>query len=240
MIENNQIHKNHYKVILSHLNLLYIEDEINIRENISKTLNIFVSKVFAVSNINEAVSVINSTRIDLIITDINLPGKNGIDFIKKLREQKLNIPIIILSAHTDKNYLLEATKLKLVDYLVKPIDFDILKESLIRVCEEILDSAKFIVNFEEGISYNVLQKRVFTQKENLTIDLTSKEIELLNYLIENHKRIVSHEEIKNNIWEDSFEATDSALKNLLNKLRKKIGKSTIENISGVGFRINLS
>lgn len=239
MIAKTVNNKKNFKIILTHLNILYIEDEINIRENITKTLEMFVYNVFPVGNINEAISIIENNRVDLIISDINLPGKSGIEFIKKLRENKSNIPVILLSAYTEKNYLLEATKLKLVDYLVKPIDFDILKEALIKVCEEIIENARFIVSFEDKISYNILQKRLYTVDDN-TIDLTSKEIELLDYMIENNKRIISHEEIKTNIWEDSFEATDSALKNLLNKLRKKIGKSSIENVSGVGFRINLS
>lgn len=239
MIAKTVNNKKNFKIILTHLNILYIEDEINIRENITKTLEMFVYNVFPVGNINEAISIIENNRVDLIISDINLPGKSGIEFIKKLRENKSNIPVILLSAYTEKDYLLEATKLKLVDYLVKPIDFDILKEALIKVCEEIIENARFIVSFEDKISYNILQKRLYTVDDN-TIDLTSKEIELLDYMIENNKRIISHEEIKTNIWEDSFEATDSALKNLLNKLRKKIGKSSIENVSGVGFRINLS
>lgn len=239
MIAKTVNNKKNFKIILTHLNILYIEDEINIRENITKTLEMFVYNVFPVGNINEAISIIENNRVDLIISDINLPGKSGIEFIKRLRENKSNIPVILLSAYTEKDYLLEATKLKLVDYLVKPIDFDILKEALIKVCEEIIENARFIVSFEDKISYNILQKRLYTVDDN-TIDLTSKEIELLDYMIENNKRIISHEEIKTNIWEDSFEATDSALKNLLNKLRKKIGKSSIENVSGVGFRINLS
>jgi two-component system, OmpR family, response regulator VanR len=75
-----------------------------------------------------------------------------------------------------------------------------------------------------------------TQKELL---LTSKELDLLSFLIKNSNRIVSTDELKANIWEDCFEATDSALKNLLNKLRKKIGKESIINISGVGYRLDL-
>lgn len=168
-----------------------------------------------------------------------MPDENGLEFVEMLRESKINMPVILLSAYTEKNYLLQATKLKLVDYLVKPINFDELKNSLYKACEEIVEKGSFIVDFEEDISYNVLQKKL-SSKEKDIIDLTHKEILLLEYLIQNNTRVVPHEEIKEQIWEDSFEATDSALKNLLNKLRKKIGKNCIENISGVGFRIHLS
>ncbi len=231
--------KKNFKIILNYLNILYVEDEKNIRENIEKTLKLMVSDVFSCKSIEEAQIIIENKRIDLIICDINLPGQNGLDFVERLRECKNNTPVILLSAYTQKDYLLKATRLKLVDYLVKPINFDELKDCLDKACEEIIEKGLFIVSFEENISYNVLQKKLFS-KDAKTIDLTHKEILLLEYLIQNNNRVVAHEEIKEHIWEDSFEASDSALKNLLNKLRKKIGKNSIENISGVGFRIHLS
>ena len=68
--------------------------------------------------------------------------------------------------------------------------------------------------------------------------LTSKELILLEYLVKNSNRVISIEELKNCIWEDELDATESAFKNLLTKLRAKIGKDTILNISGVGYRLN--
>ncbi len=231
--------KNTFKIILKHLNILYIEDEKNIRENISKTLNLLVNKVYSVENIEDAIDILKHNRIDIIISDINLPKISGIDFVKSIREKNHMIPVILLSAYTEKEYLLEAAKLKLVDYLVKPIDFTILNEALLKATKDIINSAKYIVDFEENISYNVMHKKLYTKVNNKEIDLTAKEIDLLEYFIENNARVISHEEIKNEVWNDTFEVTDSALKNVLNKLRKKIGKNTINNISGVGFRINL-
>lgn len=225
-----------FKIITKYLNILYIEDEKNIRDNITKTLKLFTSNVYSVENTVDALTILDENRIDLIISDINLPGKNGIDFIKELRAKKFKNPVIFISAYTNKEFLLEAAKLKLVDYLVKPIDFNMLKSALINASEELIDSGSFIVEFNNDISYNVLQKKLLN--DNLEpIDLTAKEILLLDYLIENHQRVVLHNEIKECISEDDFEATDSALKNILTKLRKKIGKESIENISGVGFRI---
>ena len=65
-----------------------------------------------------------------------------------------------------------------------------------------------------------------------------KELDLIDFFIKNNNRIISSDELKLNIWEDSLEATDSALKNLLTKVRKKIGKESITNISGVGYRLS--
>jgi two-component system, OmpR family, response regulator VanR len=233
-MQKNMNHNN----ILKNLNLLYIEDEDNIRINIKKVLLLLCENVFDASDTKEADLIFQNQRIDIIISDINLPNTNGIEFIKELRKKDKTIPVILLSAYTDTKYLLEATKLKLVDYLTKPVDFKTLNNALYKCVEEILDNSRYLILFQNNIQYNVLHKKLIdlnTQKELL---LTSKELDLLSFLIKNSNRIVSTDELKANIWEDCFEATDSALKNLLNKLRKKIGKESIINISGVGYRLD--
>ena len=229
---------NHYNKILKNLNILYIEDEASIKENVKKTLELFCDNVYDEECIENAKKTLEKNRIDIIISDINLPDISGIDFIKELRKIDKTIPVIILSAYTDKNYLLEATKLKLVDYLTKPIDFKSLNSALNKCVDEILDNSRYIISFKNNIQYNVLHKKLIDSSNDKEIALTSKELTLLELLIKNSNRVLSTDELKTSIWEDEFEATDSALKNLLNKLRKKIGKESIINISSVGYRLN--
>ena len=224
--------------ILKNLNILYIEDEENIRINIKKVLLLLCENVFDVPSTEEAKIILKEQRIDIVISDINLPDSNGISFVKELRKTDKTIPVILLSAYTDTKYLLEATKLKLVDYLTKPIDFKTLNNALQTCVEEILDNSRYLILFQNNIQYNVLHKKLIDLNTKKEILLTSKELELLSFLIKHNNRIVSTDELKSNIWEDYFEATDSALKNLLNKVRKKIGKESIINISGVGYRLD--
>lgn len=228
----------HHNKILKNLNILYIEDEASIKENVKKTLELFCDNVYDEECIENAKKTLEKNRIDIIISDINLPDISGIDFIKQLRMIDKTIPVIILSAYTDKNYLLEATKLKLVDYLTKPIDFKSLNSALNKCVDEILDNSRYIISFKNNIQYNVLHKKLIDSSNDKEITLTSKELTLLELLIKNSNRVLSTDELKTSIWEDEFEATDSALKNLLNKLRKKIGKESIINISSVGYRLD--
>ena len=225
-----------FSKILRNLNLLYIEDEKNIRLNIKKTLELFCKNVFDVENISNAKEILTTQRIDIIISDINLPDMSGIDFVKEIRISDKTIPIILLSAYTDKEFLLEATKLKLVDYLTKPINFKSLNDALQKCVEEILDNSRYIIVFKNNIQYNVSHNYLIDNNKE-EIHLTNKELDLLNFLIKNNNRICSADELKSAIWDDYLEATDSALKNLLNKLRKKIGKESIINISGVGYKL---
>ncbi len=230
--------KPNFNNILKNLNILYIEDEENIRINIKKVLLLLCENVFDVPSTEEAKIILKEQRIDIVISDINLPDSDGISFVKELRKTDKTIPVILLSAYTDTKYLLEATKLKLVDYLTKPIDFKTLNNALQTCVEEILDNSRYLILFQNNIQYNVLHKKLIDLNTKKEILLTSKELELLSFLIKHNNRIVSTDELKSNIWEDYFEATDSALKNLLNKVRKKIGKESIINISGVGYRLD--
>ncbi|CAM3441767.1 response regulator transcription factor [Arcobacter aquimarinus] len=229
---------NQYVNILKKLNILYIEDEENIKLNVKKTLLLFSDNVFDAEDIASAKKILHEKRIDIILSDINLPDKSGIDFIKEIRLIDKKIPIIILSAYTDKKFLLEATKLKLIDYLTKPIDFKSLNQALNKCVDEILDNSRYIISFKNNINYNVLHKKLIDTEKEEELSLTSKELTLLDFLIKNSNRIVSSEELKSYLWEDEYEATDSALKNLLNKLRKKVGKDSIINTSGVGYRLD--
>ncbi len=228
----------HFNKILKNLNILYIEDERNIRLNIKKTLELFCENIFDSENILNAKEILSKNRIDIIISDINLPDMSGIDFVKEIRITDKTIPIVLLSAYTDKEFLLEATKLKLVDYLTKPVDFKSLNNALQNCVNEILDNSRYVITFKNNIHYNVLQRKLFNLEDSTELSLTSKELDLLDFLIKNSNRVCSSEELKNTVWDDFSEASDSALKNLLNKIRKKIGKESIVNISGVGYRLN--
>ncbi|WP_424688379.1 MAG: response regulator transcription factor [Halarcobacter ebronensis] len=239
-MENYKDNKKSFKIIKEHLNILYIEDEKNIRIKLKEALELIVSNVYDCENISQAKDILNNYRIDIIISDINLKDENALEFIKNIRKNYATIPIILLSAYTEKNYLLEATKLKLVDYLVKPIDFKILNNAIEDAVQELIDYGNYIVDFENNTSYNILHKKLLSKDTNKELTLTAKEIELLEYLISNSNRVLSHDEIKNKLWIDAYEITDSALKNLINKLRKKIGKESIKNISGVGFKIEFA
>ncbi len=227
------------KEILKNLTILYIEDEYNIRENMNRTLKLFVKNVHACATAEDALEVIKSSCIDIVISDINLPGITGIELVKKIRSFDETIPIILLTAHMDTEYLFDATKLKLVDYLIKPIDFTMLQEALDKATSELMKQGRYEITFLNNTKYNLQKKELtcITSCQNLA--LTHKEILLLEFLLLNKERVVHTDELKDNIWEDAFEATDSALKNLLNKLRKKIGKESITNISGVGYRLIL-
>jgi len=215
----------------NNLTLLYVEDEINIRNNLTESLTIIFKNVFSVENAELALEIYKTKHIDIILSDIGLPDMSGIDFVKIIRKDNKTIPIILLTAYTQTDILLEAVKLKLVSYLTKPITLDSLLKTLLDAKNEISNSNIFEIN--NNIKYNIDKKILLKDDEDLHI--TASEDRLLNIFIENNNRTLSTEEIKNLLWDNSYYATDTAFKSLLNKLRKKIGVNKIKNISGIGY-----
>ncbi len=102
--------------------ILYVEDDITLQHNIVETLGHFFGKILVASDGDDAYTLYieNQNRIDLIITDINMPNTDGITLSKMVREFDRKIPIVIISAYTNTDYLLDSIDLNIVKYITKP------------------------------------------------------------------------------------------------------------------------
>jgi DNA-binding response OmpR family regulator len=225
--------------ILNSLTIAYTEDEKNIRENMSKTLNLLCKNCIEFQSGEELLDYFDKNPVHIVITDINLPKMNGIELIKKIREKDEKIPIILLTAYIETQYLFDAIKYKVVEYLPKPIDYETLIQALLKATKDLVNNGSYIIKINKKLFFNVLNKELLTIDKK-KIPLTPKELKLLNLFIKNKNKIVTYEEIKNQIWENSYEVTESAFKNLINKLRNKISKDSIVNISKIGYRLNIN
>jgi DNA-binding NtrC family response regulator len=116
--------------ILHNFNILYLEDDENLLKHTKDILEDFVNNIYAVRTIKEALDILVNKKIDVIISDILLKDENGIDFLKHIKSKNINIPTILTTAHTDTQYLLDAIKLKIEDYIIKPINIKELLNSL--------------------------------------------------------------------------------------------------------------
>ncbi len=225
---------------LKSFTILYIEDEPVIQKEMEQVLSLLCKEVFSYSTAKEAYEGYKVKTPDIILSDISLEEESGIEFVKQVRQTDKKTPIILLSAHTDTAYLLEASKLKLVAYLTKPIHFEELKQTLFEAVEEHLgndDTKQNLFSITDSISFDTEHKTL--QINNKQKKLSSYESRLLAYFIKNKTRTLSPEELKNHVWDDPYDATDTALKSLIYKLRTKIGKDTVQNLSGVGYYLNL-
>ena len=116
--------------ILKNINILYLEDDENLLKHTSDILEDFVANIYGVTNTTEAMKILLEKKVDVIISDILLENENGINFLKYIKSKDIQIPAILTTAHTDTNYLIESIKLKVENYLLKPINIDELLNSL--------------------------------------------------------------------------------------------------------------
>ena len=117
--------------------LLYVEDDDSTREELEFFLQNKVNKLFVAKNGQEGLDTFEKNRPDLIITDIQMPIMNGIQMIKKIKEIDPNVPIVIITAFNDTDYLFEAIKLKVTNYLTKPLNLFSLSETLATIAKNI-------------------------------------------------------------------------------------------------------
>ena len=223
--------------ILKELNILYIEpiDEHNIK--MSEILETKSKYVFSSTSIQEAVNIYNSEKIDIIIMEISYPNEKSFIFLKNLRKINRQIPIIIVSKTVDPNAIIETITYNIIDYILKPVDLKKLRFALYRAAAQIYENGLYVVKFDDDLIYDV-RKKILKQNDQ-DVELGKNELKLLDILVANRNSLMSQEEIKNMIWDDSYDISEQALKSLINRLRTKIGKKYIKNVSTLGYILEL-
>jgi len=138
--------KKFHEKILKTSSILYVEEDTHFNLNVTKALQLKSDNIFSVNTIKEAVEVYNNNTIDIIISDVSFKNGNGLNFLKSLRKTNKYIPIIVISAQKDTQILLEAMKLNLIEYIIKPIDLGLLRSALIRAGLNIWESGRYEVD----------------------------------------------------------------------------------------------
>ena len=222
---------------LKNMSILYVESDELFYSQVTKALKIKSNHVYSYKSFNDAIKIIKNVNFDILITEINLKDGNGFDLIDIIKEKYEQTEIIVLSSIVNKETLLKAIKLNLVDYITKPINITQLREALKLASQKILNNGCFEVKFDNNISYNFRKKEL--SKNGKIINITRNETSLLDALILNQHCILSIEAIKDIVWDDGYYVNDIAFKSLLSRLRSKIGKESINNISGSGYVLNI-
>ena len=218
------------------IRILYVEDDEITRENGVEFLENYFEEIYEAKNGLEALKIFNEQKPHIIITDIQMPKIDGLEFVKKVREKDSNVQIIVLTAFSHKDYLLKAIELHLIKYLIKPIKEYEFKSALEICIKNLKDNKSNIIKLTENCLFDKYNYTLLVNNE--IIKLRAKEIDLLELLLENKNRIVSYEEIENYVWKDN-PMTKDALKTLIKYLKQKIPKDIIVNLTGVGYKIDV-
>lgn len=217
-----------------HQTILYVEDEPLIREQAVEYLSFHYDNVLEAGDGEEAFVQYDQHQPDIIITDIEMPKLNGLGLARRIRQSDRTTPIIVATAYTDTEYLLEAVELQLVKYMVKPITHAKLQEALGLAHGYLEDQQSSVLSLATMTQYDLLNKTLVIDGQ--VIKLTHNEMLLCDLLCQNHQRVVTYEEIESVIWAYEGMSMDS-LRSLMRTLRKKLQGNYVENVSGVGYRI---
>ena len=221
--------------------ILIVEDEQELRDLISYNLEREGGSLpTGVSNANDALIVLGDVKVDLILLDIMLPGLSGLDFLKiiKNNEQYVDIPVIIISAKSDEQDILEGLKLGADDYLTKPFSIKILQAKIKTVLRRASPGSKETLVYK-SIKLNTDNFKVYCSDNELK--LTRKEFELLQFLMKSPGRAFHRNQLLNSIWGYDSELYTRTVDAHVSSLRKKLGKcgEMIKSIPKVGYGLDV-
>ena len=222
------------------MQILVVEDEERVALPVKRGLEELGFATTTTADGTTGLKMALSGSFDLIITDILLPGINGIDLCRSIRKEFPDIPIIMLTALGTTDDKVEGFDSGANDYLVKPFDF---RELYVRIRELLKrhpaagGAVKKILLSAGDLEMN--SRTMIVKRGDHEINLTRKEFKLLEYMLNNQGRVLSRAEIAEHVWETAFDTGTNFVDVYINYLRKKIDKGfdkkLIHTRPGIGF-----
>lgn len=219
--------------LLKTLKILIVEDEKRLAQLLKEAIADSFFRVVIAKDGNEGLKKFKTFKPDIVITDIMMPFCDGLEMTEKIKELDENIPIIILSAHSDKEKLLKAIDVGINKYFIKPFDPDEVILHIKKIAPN-LNKKKQIVLKENFIFDN---NSMNLYKNDELISLTKREKEFFYLLIKYKNNLVTTEQIKQTLWNE--EVNDERVRTFIKRLRLKTSKKIIENVSGQGYLISV-
>lgn len=214
-------------------NILLIEDDYEIALLLKEYLDDVDFRVDIFDTVTSALSNINFKTYSIILLDINIPDFNGFEVLKFLSKNKINIPVIVISAYSDKNIKLQAFKLGANDYMVKPIDPEELEA---RIWVQLRNHTDLTV--EKTKTFAISENTIYFDGEPL--NLTKTEFDILSLLIKNKNSVIKRDYLLDFLSSISINhrSLDYHIKNIRKKLKDNASNPKyLITEYGVGYKI---
>ncbi|EOG4126752.1 butyrate response regulator transcription factor BumR [Campylobacter jejuni] len=216
--------------------ILVVEDEVKTRELMINILSERFSKVIGAQNGDEGLKKFKKFKPDLVITDIAMPIMDGLDMAREIKEISDDVPIVVLSAYSEKERLLRSIDIGIDKYLIKPIDIEELFKVLDYLIGEKIE-ANMLVKISEEYQFNKTKRTLICSGEEIV--LTKKELAFISLLLKQPGALVLHEDIKKNVWIGEH-VSDTAVRTFIKRVRDKVGEDFIKNVPSLGYKININ
>ncbi len=216
--------------------ILVVEDEVKARESMINILSEHFSKVIGAQNGDEGLKKFKKFKPDLVITDIAMPIMDGLDMAREIKEISDDVPIVVLSAYSEKERLLRSIDIGIDKYLIKPVDIEELFKVLDYLIGEKIE-ANMLVKISEEYQFNKTKRTLIYSGEEIV--LTKKELAFISLLLKQPGALVLHEDIKKNVWIGEH-VSDTAVRTFIKRVRDKVGEDFIKNVPSLGYKININ
>ncbi|EOG4121551.1 butyrate response regulator transcription factor BumR [Campylobacter jejuni] len=216
--------------------ILVVEDEVKARESMINILSERFSKVIGAQNGDEGLKKFKKFKPDLVITDIAMPIMDGLDMAREIKEISDDVPIVVLSAYSEKERLLRSIDIGIDKYLIKPVDIEELFKVLDYLIGEKIE-ANMLVKISEEYQFNKTKRTLIYSGGEIV--LTKKELAFISLLLKQPGALVLHEDIKKNVWIGKH-VSDTAVRTFIKRVRDKVGEDFIKNVPSLGYKININ
>ena len=218
--------------------ILIVEDELVTRNTLKSIFEAEGYDVFEATDGAEMHQILSEYDINLVIMDINLPGKNGLLLARELREQA-NVALMFLTGRDNEVDKILGLEIGADDYITKPfgmMEFVARVKAVLRRCSKQEDDKELRCG---DLSLSVGKHKV--RWNDTSVELTRKEFELLQYLMENKGLVMSRNQILCHVWGYDFDGETRTVDVHVRTLRQKLGEAgnLIETVRGVGYRIGV-
>lgn len=230
------------------LSILFIEDNDPFRTRIIKVLEDYFYRVdSAIDGLDGFEKYNNYYQLkqkyyDLVISDIRMPRMNGVELTKEIRAINETQPIIILSAHTETDYLLSLINLGVAQFITKPVQYPQMFDTLYKVCHKInlaptpATTSNHIIFLTNTIFWDNEKKFLF--EAEVTLSLTKYEILLMELLTKKFEQVCSSDEILSHFYLNNIDVSPENLRGMMMRLRKKLPEKALTSIYGMGYRLS--
>ncbi len=216
---------------LKNYTVLCVEDEEGIRKRLVNTLKYYFTEVYEASNGEEGYELYYEHKPNIIISDIEMPLKNGIAMISNIRKDDLSTIVIMLTAYSSEEYLLSLINLNINHYILKPVNSENLLNGIIKAFGDKLENK---IKFTDEVYFNMKKRELYYKEELIVLRKRDKDFLLL--LHENRNRVLSYETIEEYIWKDKSMSM-SALKTFIKELRQRLPIDLIVNVPQEGYKL---
>jgi DNA-binding response OmpR family regulator len=214
--------------------LLIVEDEPRLASFLEKGLRASGYATTVVRDGVVASAVISDSDFDLVILDLGLPGKDGLDVLREMRREAVRLPVIVLTARSDAHERVTGLEAGADDYVTKPFHFEELVARVrarLRADEHPAERTQLRVG---DVSLDLRTRWASVAGE--TVELSAREFELLRTFLEHPNQVLSREQLLAGVWGYDYDPGSNVVDVYVGYLRRKVGGQRLETVRGVGYR----